>query len=271
MHALDSVRLPDQITVDHGPASLFGRFFLAADRAARERGVYLHLHTEFDSLLEVNRRTPEWGALVPIFNPEYSLLKPDAAFWIEGRNAAGETVATQAARLYLMRDTTLEDELLSLRFFYADAAARQEAGERFEVTAPSAGRISGRVVFSGGIWYRPDYRGIGLSSIMPRISRAYAYTRWMSDYTISMVAPVLVEKGVVGSYGYRRVEPEVRMLNSFRGDSTYVLVWMTGDELIDDLDEYFSSSPILNRALANEVPETKTSPVVVLQGRRRRS
>jgi hypothetical protein len=99
-----SPRLPDQITVDYGPRygprDLLARFSLEADRAARSRGVYLHLHADLAGLAAFNRRAPSWGTLVPIFQPECGLLKLDSAFWIEGRSATGEIVATQAARFF---------------------------------------------------------------------------------------------------------------------------------------------------------------------------
>src|SRR5258705_7780610 len=47
-------RLPDQITVQHGPAAPLSRFFLLADSAARERGVLLSL-APLQELLAVNR------------------------------------------------------------------------------------------------------------------------------------------------------------------------------------------------------------------------
>jgi hypothetical protein len=54
-------------------------------------------------------------------------------------------------------------------------------GERCLVTAPATRRIRGRVVFSGAAWYRPDYRGRGLSAILPRVGKAYALARWSPD------------------------------------------------------------------------------------------
>jgi len=268
--AAKTPRLPDQITIDHGPRDLLGRFFLEADLAARSRCVYLHLHADLAGLMEVNRRATAWGTLVPIFHPEHSILKLDAAFWIEGRTAAGQTVATQAARFFLWPETTLAEEFASLRPFYADPEPRRAAGEKCIVKAPSAHRISGRVAFSGGAWYHPEFRGLGLSRILPRISRAYAHTRWQTDFTFSMVAPELVAKGVTKSYGYTRVEKEFELRESFRGDTTLDLVWMPADELLGDLAAYLAS-PSEDRVRNSEAPETKRVPSAAFQGRTRRS
>ncbi|HZS84927.1 MAG TPA: hypothetical protein VFA50_18765 [Stellaceae bacterium] len=266
----ESPRLPDQITVHHGPRERLARFFLEADLAARSRGVHLYLHADLSSLVEFNRRAPNWGTLVPIFRPDCGLVTSESAFWIEGRTASGETVATQAGRLFEWPRSTLVEEFGSLRALYADPEPRREAGERWTVTAPSAGRITGRVTFSGAGWYHPAFRGIGLSSILPRISRLYAFTRWNTDYTISMVDPVLTRKGVVASYGYTRIEKEVALRGSFRGDTSFDLVWMPQAELLADLDAYLSI-PAAKRVRSTEAPETKVAPSLLRQGRSRRS
>jgi hypothetical protein len=255
-------RLPDQITLDKGPVPLLGQFLLQADRAVHDRGIRLSLHQDFDLLRTVNESArASWGKLVPIFNPEHSDLDPSNAFWISGTNAAGEIVATQAARHLPLQRGSLADELSSLRLFYREPGPHLAAGERCEVLAPSAGRITGRVVFSGGGWYHPSCRGTGLSALLPRMSRAYAHSLWESDYTVSMVEPVLTEKGVVQSYGYTKVEPMVRFLGSFRGDLDLHLIWMETEEMLQDLTAWVaaaSSSGYDERK--TEAPQTKISP-----------
>jgi hypothetical protein len=229
-------RLPDQITLENGPVRLLAQFLLQADRAAFDRGVRLSLQQDFELLRQVNEQSrTSWGKLVPIFNPEHSDLTPANSFWIAGCDAAGEIVATQAARFLPLEASSLAAELASLRLFYREPGPHRDAGERCEVLAPSAAAIAGRVVFSGGGWYHPRCRGTGLSSILPRISRAYAHSRWATDYTVSMVEPVLTEKGVVRSYGYSKVEPMIRFLGSFRGDLDLHLIWMATEEMLQDL------------------------------------
>ena len=45
------------VTVEHGPVDLLGRFFLKADTATRQRGVALEFGT-FEELLQVNCQEP---------------------------------------------------------------------------------------------------------------------------------------------------------------------------------------------------------------------
>jgi hypothetical protein len=237
------LRLPDQITVDHGPTDLLARFFLAADRAARERGVYLTLRHELDGLVALNERErKDWYRISPLFDPAYSEVSPENSYWIEGRNAAGETVAAQAGRVFFWPDTTLKAEIESLRIFYADPAHMAVPGETIGVTAPSAAAIRGTVVYSGSGWYRPDFRGRALSAILPCISRAYALTRWNTETTVSFVEQTLIDKRVVARYGYRRVEHGLDWHASLKGDIVLALIWMPRAELEDDLRAFLSGA-----------------------------
>src|SRR5437667_41324 len=110
-------------------------------------------------------------------------------------------------------------------------AAREEC----EVTAPAARRLKGRIVYSGGGWYHPDFRGCSLSAILPRISRAYAFTRWNSDYTVTWVTDALIKKGVVARYGYTNVEWGVRFSSAGAVYYEGALVWMNRMQMLGDL------------------------------------
>jgi len=183
------------ITIDHGPAELLGRFFLRADEALQARGITLSFGT-FEELVATNAaNTDTWHPLIPLFNPNSGPLAPDKAFCLLGRNDEGDVVATQAARLYQWPDTSFFYEAESLRLFYADPARSKQANEKCVVTAPSTKFVSGNVVFSGGGWYRRDYRKLSLSVILPRISRVLAFARWNSDYTISIMAEKVGHQG----------------------------------------------------------------------------
>src|SRR5215470_18667863 len=74
------------VTVEHGPPDVLGRFFLKADAAARERGVTL----EFAPLAELqrvnDRNRATWKPLVPLFSTRYNDLDPEHSFCILGRN-----------------------------------------------------------------------------------------------------------------------------------------------------------------------------------------
>ena len=45
-----------------------------------------------------------------MFNPQYCDLTPENSYWISGEDQHGETIVTQAGRIFYWPETTLEDE-----------------------------------------------------------------------------------------------------------------------------------------------------------------
>jgi hypothetical protein len=235
--------LISDITVEHGPPDLLGRFFLKADTAARRRGVTLSF-ARMQDLIDVNRSNPEtWRPILPLFDPECGGIDDENSFCILGHNAKGEIVATQAARLYRWRDTSFEEEASSLRLFYAEPDRHRAEKEQVEVTAPIARKLSGSVIFAGGIWYRPDYRNVGLPYILPWLSRAYAYTRWNHDFSMSIMAEEVYARGMARRSGYTKADWEVWLRHTPvapTGNIRCALVWMDEDDLLSGVEEFLS-------------------------------
>lgn len=231
-----SGRLPAHLKIKYGPVGLLGRFFLWADTAARDRGVTLSFGT-LQELIEANRNNSDsWRPLVPVFDESLGGVTPETAFVLIGRNKFGEVVTTQAARIYDWPATSLKDEASSMRMFYADPDAALARGDRCEVATPVAETITGRVVYSGGVWFRPDFRGKDLATILPRISRAYAFTRWNSDFTIGVMADAVIAGGVAERVGYANlVHSCIELVASPLGEIRLGLGWMQPDELLADL------------------------------------
>jgi hypothetical protein len=230
----NNLRLPDALTIKYGPAPLLARFVLEGDKAARARGVSLRLRHDFGELLYVNKKETargNWYNLMRMFHPDYCDLQPDNSYWISGEDEHGEIVATQAGRIYYWPTTTLEEE--AGRMFYAE----QGQSQRCVVTAEDARRITGLVFFGGSVWVRPDFRGRRLSELLPRLGRAYALARWPVDWAISLVFPVLVDKGVATGYGYKHISYSLMFPGSPWGDLELVLVSLSAAEAYDDFAE----------------------------------
>jgi hypothetical protein len=250
-----SGRLPAQLKIKYGPVDLLGRFFLWADTAARDRGVTLSF-ASLQDLIEANKaNSSSWRPLVPVFDEALGGVTPETAFVLIGRDKHGEVVATQAARIYDWPETSLKDEANSLRMFYADPDAAFAREDRCEITAPIAEKITGRVVFSGGIWYRRDFRGKDLGTILPRISRAYAFTRWNSDFTIGMLADGVIAGGLAERAGYTKIEHScIELVASPFGKMRSGLSWMQSDELLADLAAIMdrASVPVIEPRIAED-------------------
>jgi hypothetical protein len=273
----NNLRLPDALTIKHGPAPLLARFVLEGDRAAREKGVRLRLRHDFGELVYINKQQTalgNWFRLVNMFNPEYSDLSPENSYWISGEDDRGEIVVTQAGRVYYWPETTLEQEARAM--FYGGHAE----GQGCVVTAKDARSIGGVVFYGGSVWVRPDFRGRRFSEVLPRLGRAYAVARWPVDWGISFVAPILVEKGVAAGYGYKHASYSISFPDSPWGDLEVVLVSLSAEEAYADFAETLvrqsadSAASDSARSVSSNLFDdkvTNTSSVGVLQGSSSRS
>ena len=230
------------ITVEHGPAELLGRFFLKADTAARRRGVTVSFGT-FEELLEVNKKNRDsWGTITTMYDhrlcPEG--LAPDRAFCLLGHDARGEVVATQAGRIFFLDEESLHDQAASLRMFYDDPERTKAPNERCEVTASIAQTMRGTLLINGAVWYHPAYRKRQLSTIIPRISRAYALTHWEIDHSMGLMMEGPTKGGVINSLGYPHREWDLKLIDAPNGSPRCCLAWMHADELIEDLGQFLA-------------------------------
>jgi hypothetical protein len=268
----NNLRLPDALTIKHGPAPLLARFVLEGDKAARAKGIQLRLRYDFGELLYVNKQhtmAGSWYRLPNMFHPEYSNLSPENSYWISGEDDRGEIILTQAGRVYYWPETNLEQEARLM--FYAG----REVGQRCVVTAKDAKSVTGIVFYGGSGWVRPDFRGRQLMQLIPRLGRAYALARWPVDWGMSLVAPILVDKGVAEGYGYKHASYAILYPGSPWGDAEFVLVTVSASEAYDDFANLLNttlSKPTLDHSAGSSLPSvfettvTKTSSEGVFQG-----
>lgn len=229
------------LVINHGPAELLGRMILAADTAARARGVFLSF-AGLDELVSINRANSQsWRPLLPVFDPNCGLFAPTSALCLLGRNDAGEVVVTQAARYFDWRGTTFHDEATSLRLLYRDPNAWRQEGEAVEVTAPTARIITGKVAFTGGHWCRQDFRGKGLPAITPRIARALAIGLWDVEFACTIMAEDIFSRGVAQRAGYCNAEWSVELKNTPVGTLKAALLWRGREAIVADLEDFLAN------------------------------
>ncbi len=230
----NNLRLPDALTIKHGPAPLLSRFVLEGDKAARRMGIRLRLRHDFEELLYLNKQRVldgTWYPLMKMFNPEFSDLAPENSYWIAGEDEYGEIVSTHAGRVHYWPNSRLSEEVDLLLY------GRRSPEQPCIVTAPDAKFISGVVVYGGSAWVRPDFRGNRLSQLLPRIGRAYALARWPIDWGVSIVAPILVEKGIAAGYGYKHASYSIFFPGAPTGSVENVLLSVSPNEAYVDFNE----------------------------------
>lgn len=232
------------VVVDFGPVDVLGRVFLKADTELREMGLTLSFGT-LGELIDINRRNSDsWRPLLPLFDPEVGGITPETSIVLIGRNAAGEAVTAQAARLYSLTSAPLKEEMESLRFFYADPARSRLAGEAVNVSAPTADNLYGRAVFGGAVWFRPDQRRRGVVQVLSRVVKALTLTRWDNDIMFSIMAEDVVKGGVAQSAGFPHVEWSVDLIQTpVRRDGVIrsALIWTDAAEQIAYCRKYLAA------------------------------
>jgi hypothetical protein len=223
------------VKVQYGPVDVIGRFLLLGEEEAWQRGVSLSFAT-FDELLAVNEQNrASWRPLIGMFDPRLGMLDRSSSYCILGRNSIGDVVSAQAARVYEWPTTSFYAEATSLRFIYKDPERNKRPGEGIEVTAKEAHELRGRVVLAGAGWYRHDYRGTGLSTVLPRVSRACALTLWDPACVMTLMATPVFQGGFASRGGFTHSASAVHWTNSSLGDLDLVLAWITTEEAISDL------------------------------------
>jgi hypothetical protein len=231
----NNLRLPDAITITHGPRRLLARFIVAADRAARDQGLFLRVRHDFDELMFLNRAEAargHWYPMPDMFNPERVPLNADNAFWVSGENEAGEIVTTFGGRVHDWSGTSLAEQARAL--FYG-----VDQGQPCEVTAEGAHRISGIVVSGAAAWVRPDYRRRHLSQLIPRIGKAYSCARWPLEWFFGYVTGTHADQKMPQSYGHRNVGRSV----SYPGTPwlDLAIAYSNADEIYDDIASFLGS------------------------------
>lgn len=222
---------------------VFGELVDYSEEWAARNGLSLILHGDLAGLPEVNAsyRHLGWFGLMPMFNP--ARYAGGEAFWIEGRDRDGRCLAVQAARHYHLKGS-LTEAIENLSLFYSPHE-RGGAGESCVCTVPEAERITGSLVYSGSTFAHPDLRGRGVAKVMPRLSRALGWLLWRQRHTISMVDPILIEKGVVKAYGYQNVGEKIVWRGSRdQGDIDLALVWMDEQDAVADAQRVIESAKV---------------------------
>jgi hypothetical protein len=234
--------LPEDITITHGPITLLSRFVLRAHETARRMGFHLSWHSDMEELMQLNRANLNvggWYALPTLFNPAFSDVDDSNAAWIRADDDHGRLAAVVGLRMFDFSGTNFGDELLAGRVF----VAREGDGEEWEVTAPSATKLSGDVFYPGALWVRPDLRKQGIGYLLCHLAIALAWGKWNPDHAASVIGYKAVEHRVADQYGLRHIEWSVFVRNSPRyGTRDLVLAWTPRAELRLAIEDYASQA-----------------------------
>ncbi|MFB6421485.1 hypothetical protein [Bradyrhizobium tunisiense] len=211
------------------------RFIQLYDKAAVQKGINLSIGFDFHEYVSITEATPTKGKTYPNFRPDRSPIKTGEGYWLVGVDTNNEVALVEAARLYDLSQSNLAEHLQSLKFFYADPAKDAHPQDRCICKAPSAWRITGKVVYHGDVWVRSDFRGQGIMKIMAGIMGGVSLAMWAPDYRCGFAGRWSVDKRV---YDVAHAEPSGSVLRLVEEDivDDDWLFWTTGKELRSLID-----------------------------------
>ena len=133
------------------------------------------------------------------------------------------------------------EEARTMRLFYTDPNRPPPPTENVVMTAERSKQISGQVVFSGAGWYRRDYRKKDLGTILARVSRALAYTRWKTDATVTLMVEGVFKGGFGDRAGYTNFDWALDLKNFAIGSPRMAVLWMPAEQTLEDLSWFIDS------------------------------
>ncbi len=239
----------DDVKITFGPRAQLGRYFLAAEKHLADHGIRVQF-AAFDAIARLNaEHRQSWDMLLPMLDPAQNPVHPEDAIAFLAYDEAGRVVSSMAARLYDFGGTTFRDAVESLQFYYGPGADQMRSRVQSSICAPTAATMTGRAAYLGGYWLRPDVRAQGLSTILPKLMRYIALTRWNADLEFSFGRDKFLRPEIAKTYGFEHVERDFEFHLDGRLIWRGVLVWSDRDELLSQLAALVAANVSTRRAL----------------------
>lgn len=181
----------DPLAVVHDFLSEAAPALLARDELIYEVG------EDLTGWSEIISAAPRTDGRNPAFTPGEG-PSPDDAYWVKVSHLDGRVAGIAAGR-FLDTDMGFYHYVRDGRLWWPE--------HRPLPVVPTRPGPTGRLAHTGGLWVSPDFGGIGLSWLLPRINHALALTRWDLDWAIGLItSQSIVAKGITANYGAEAVE-----------------------------------------------------------------
>ncbi|WP_194389563.1 hypothetical protein [Bradyrhizobium sp. CCBAU 51765] len=214
------------------------RFLHLYDSEAAKKGIKLSIGFDFRAYVSITGTTATKEQTGSAFRPDHSPIRSGDGFWMVGVDRNDNIAVLQAVRLFDLSRSNLAEHIDSMKVDYANPAVHADPRTTYTCLAQSARQLAGKVAYHGDAWVRSDYRGQGMPKIMAGVAFGVSFAMWAPDYICALVAPWLLEKGVVAEYGYTHHESGgLRMLEQ-NILSEYVLIWLTREELASRVEQH---------------------------------
>ncbi|QOZ56781.1 hypothetical protein EAS54_37960 [Bradyrhizobium guangzhouense] len=211
------------------------RFLQVYDDAAAKMGIRLSIGCDFNEYIAITASLADKPNTYPIFRPDRSPIRTGEGYWLVGFDKENKVALVEAARFYDLSQTTLAAHLETLKFFYANPTIDAHPEDRCVCTAQMARSITGKVVYHGDIWIRPDFRGSGLLKIMTGTMRGVSLAMWAPDFLCGLAGRWSLDKNVYDPVHNEPGGADIHLVQENIVANDW-LFWMTGYELKQLLD-----------------------------------
>jgi hypothetical protein len=192
-------------------------------------GLTVHIDHDLHAFARLRRRLGD-GFCYPSLDPTQCRIGPDA-FWLHVLDAAGETTATLAARIFADVDDFYQ--LMMSETLWWDRRPHEVGRCRPLRSIPAFG---GTVGHSGGMWVSPTQRGRGLANLMQSLSRGLQLRNHAIDVDTGLVFEPLVSFAM-SQYQYPRCELVIDGFFPPTGkDARVYLCHMTREEALTSME-----------------------------------
>jgi hypothetical protein len=195
----------DHLMVAHAPVDAYRRYVRMTEQALARRNMHLSLIDPIDLMTANDANIATWEALMPALDARQNAIAHDEMITFALCGPKGDLIATVATRLFQV-ELTLKQAFESLWLLYGDGAPAKRAVESFQLTAPSAAVMRGRIAYRGGFWVRPDLRRSALPRILARLARVAAMAAWQPDHHIGIGTEIFELPHIQDAYGIARTE-----------------------------------------------------------------
>lgn len=228
--------LRDQLQIRQEPRDLIARYFRAFEAEARLRGVAFHLVSPLDLVAVHDAYAESWNGFTPVFDPRKTSIPDDACACMLGFDRRGEPAVAQACRLFDFGARSVKNALEDLTFWYGEKAHQHRAGARCVVTAPSAARLTGRMLYVGAFWVRPDLRSQIAGQTMQELSRIYGIANWDFDHIVTVGSGAFRRPELQARYGFDGYEDAFDIVTGDGQRFDGLFVWQTRESQIKRME-----------------------------------
>lgn len=205
-----------------------------AEKIVSELGITLELGSDFVFFCSIPDIQPDRHAISPIFDPDESNVSASNAFWLIGRDAAGEIVLTQAIKLVQVGDAGFFNHMKENLADYRPKGDHLDIARSQINLTDRAAKLTGDLCYYGELWIKRGYRGGCLTAIMPRLMFAHAISKWSPNVVFGIMEPLAACKGLAAREGFMHLEQGGLHWWDRASSETLEewLVWTTKDDFI---------------------------------------